>query len=95
MNSTPAYLISAVVVTLAFLSLLYVGTLSWCVIHSIAVDPVLQTAFSAVGGGIVGTFTGMLINTRSTPPDQKERVTIATETPAPASPDPLPEPKKD
>ena len=87
MNSTPPHLIAVVVYTFAILSALYVSTLAWCVMQSIAVDPVTQSAFSAVGAGIVGTFTGLLINTRSARPDVSEKTTIVTETPAKQTPE--------
>lgn len=94
MSSTPRQLIAIVVCTLAFLSALYVGTLAWCVIRSLAPDPVLLAAFGAVGGSIVGTFTGMLINTRSAPTDAVQKETTVSTMSAP-NPEPLPDAKKD
>ena len=81
MNSTPPHLIAVVVYTLAILSCVYVGTLAYCVMSGVTIDQVVLTAFAAVGGGIVGTFTGMLINTRSgaKEPTSSSSVTVTKE----------------
>lgn len=85
MNSTPKHLIAVVVYTLAMMSVLFLSTLCYCVIKAITIDPV----FLPIGSGIIGAFTGMLINTRSSSVDATTASTV-TVTREEQTPPPIP-----
>lgn len=94
MNSTPPYIVSIVVSTLAGLSIIFVSTLAWCVTHGTNIEAVLLAGFCGVGGNILGTLQGMLITTRTTPSDTTQKETTVTTMSAPSS-EPLPDANKD
>lgn len=85
MNSTPKHLIAVVVYTLAAMSVMFLATLCYCVVEAITIDPV----FLPIGSGIIGAFTGMLINTRSTSGDATSTASV-TVTREQTEPPPIP-----
>lgn len=79
MNTTPRYIITVVITTLAVLSAVYVCTLAWCVVRGLSPSETLGS-FSHVGDTIIGAFTGALINTRSGPSEPVKESTTTTTT---------------
>lgn len=68
MNSTtPRYIVLIVVSTLSLCTLLYIGTLAWCVISGQQTPADVMREFSTAGMFLAGIFCGMLTNTRGGP----------------------------
>ena len=65
MNSTSLRITTIVVMAIAVLAALAVGSLAWCMIMGIDSNQVLLTAFVGITSGLVGALTGLLVNTRT------------------------------
>lgn len=65
MPSTSPKIIALVVATIALDATFGVCVLAYCLIRGITPDQVLLTSFIGLTTGLVGTLTGLLINTRS------------------------------
>jgi len=65
MNQTNPKIIALVVGTIAVDATVGLLVLSYCLVLGIVPDQVLLTAYIGLTTGLIGTLTGLLINTRS------------------------------
>ena len=65
--ATSKQIIVIVVIAIAVGAVTCVGTLAWCLLTGTKPDTVILTAFVALTGQLVGSLTGLLVNTRTTP----------------------------
>lgn len=63
-NTTPPWVVLMVVGTLCLMCLGYMVTLCFAVINGIALDNNVFVAFTTLGGGVVGSISTILVNTR-------------------------------
>jgi uncharacterized membrane protein YjjB (DUF3815 family) len=81
--TTSKGIIKIVVIAIAIGAIACVGSLSFCLIFNVKPEPVILTAFVALTGQLVGSLTGLLINTRSTPGTDAEMPKVITDKPTP------------
>ena len=74
--TTRPVIINIIVITVALMSVTGMGVIAACLILQLKPDQVVFTAFVGLTTNVVGTLTGLLINTRTAPPilpsDSKE-----------------------
>ena len=80
MPQTPRLIITIIVSTLAGASLLYIGTLAYCVMAGLTVVPELLREFSTAGMFLLGVFCGLLSKTSSNPEPTTATQTTVTKT---------------
>lgn len=64
-STTPKAITYIVVGSIAFMSLLYMITLSYCVVAKVEAPDGADRSLQAAGMYVLGALTGLLINTRS------------------------------
>lgn len=80
MSSTPRAIIFVVVVTLAVLSLIGVGSLALTLFYKNYADPAVLTAFISITSGCIGALSALLVNTRQPVADSTSTVTAPPST---------------
>lgn len=64
---THTSIIFLVIALLGILSIITLGTLSYCAITGAQIQESLLTALIGIGGGLVGSLSSLLVNTRNQP----------------------------
>jgi hypothetical protein len=71
--TTPKAITFIVVGTLSFLSIIYFASLSYCVIMGISPPDTIMRSMEAAGIYALGALSGVLVNTRTQQPTEKEK----------------------
>jgi uncharacterized membrane protein YfbV (UPF0208 family) len=84
-SSIPPRLIFLVVIAIAILAFMGVGTLCASLFLHTYADPAILTALISLTSGLVGSLVTILANPRTHPPDAATQETITTTTTAPGA----------
>lgn len=80
MHTTPRYIVTIIVGTLAGCTILYMGTLAYCVISGQTPVESVMREFSTAGMFVAGYFCGMLSKTSGAPDPASMQETTVTKT---------------